>query len=49
MEDVEDARLKAEIDQIVKNIDTTMKKIEKVAPLQKETVEKSEVDTGADT
>jgi hypothetical protein len=49
MDDVEDARLKAEIDQIINTIDTTMKKIEKVAPLQKEAVDKSEIDTGADT
>jgi hypothetical protein len=49
MNDVEDARLKAEIDQIISNINSTMKKIEKIVPLQKETTEKSEIDTGPET
>jgi hypothetical protein len=33
MVDADDARLKAEIDEIVQNIDVTMKKIEQVVPL----------------
>lgn len=49
MDDGEEVRLKAEIDQIINNINTTMKKIEKVVPLQKETAEKSEIDPSADT
>ena len=33
MVDPDDAKLKAEIDEIVQNIDVTMKKIEQVVPL----------------
>ncbi len=42
MHDSDDAKFKAEIDQIIKNIDVTMKKIEKIVPLNKEKVENSE-------
>ena len=34
MDDSEDAKLKSEIDQIMKNIDETIKKIEKIVPLE---------------
>ena len=46
MVDPEDSRLKSEIDQIMKNIDDTMKKIESVVPLKKGS---AEADEGADS
>jgi hypothetical protein len=49
MHDVDDAHLKAEIDQIMKSIDDTIKKIEKIVSLKKEKVETSENETGAET
>jgi hypothetical protein len=49
MHDVDDAHLKAEIDQIMKSIDDTIKKIEKIVPLKKEKVETSENETGTKT
>ncbi len=49
MHDVDDAHLKAEIDQIMKSIDDTIKKIEKIVPLKKEKVEISENETGTET
>ena len=49
MHDVDDAHLKAEIDQIVKNIDNTIKKIEKIVPLKKEKAETPDNESGAET
>ena len=49
MHDVDDAHLKAEIDQIMQDIDNTIKKIEKIVPLKKEKVETSENKPGTDT
>ena len=49
MHDIDDAHLKAEIDQIMKSIDNTIKKIEKVVPLKKEKVETPENESGAET
>ena len=49
MHDVDDAQLKAEIDQIMKSIDDTVKKIEKIVPLKKEKVDSTENDTGTET
>ena len=49
MHHVDDAHLKAEIDQIMKSIDDTIKKIEKIVPLKKEKVETSENETGTET
>ena len=49
MHDVDDAHLKAEIDQIMKSIDDTIKKIEKIVPLKKKKVETSENETGTET
>ena len=48
MHDVDDALLKTEIDQIIKSIDDTIKKIEKIVPLKKEKVETSEDETGTE-
>jgi hypothetical protein len=42
MVDAEEAKLKAEIDAIVKNIKNTMKKIERVVPLKSMKAEQSE-------
>jgi hypothetical protein len=49
MHDVDDAHLKSEIDQIMKSIDNTIKKIEKIVPLKKEKIETSENETGTET
>jgi hypothetical protein len=49
MHDVDDAHLKAEIDQIVKSIDNTIKKIEKIVPLKKEKTETPDNESGAET
>ena len=49
MHDVDDAHLKAEIDQIMKNINATIKKIEKIVPLKKEKVETAENEIGTET
>ena len=49
MHDVDDADLKAEIDQIMKSIDDTIKRIEKIVPLKKEKVETSENEAGTET
>lgn len=49
MDDSEDAKLKSEIDQIMKNIDETIKKIEKIVPLREEKVEDSEIQTDTET
>ena len=42
MVDAEEAKLKAEIDAIVKNIKDTMKKIERVVPLKSMKAEQTE-------
>ena len=49
MHDVDDAQLKAEIDQIMKSIDNTIKKIEKIVPLKKEKDETTENEPDAET
>ena len=49
MNDIDDAHLKAEIDQIMKSIDNTIKKIEKIVPLKKEKVETPENESDAET
>ncbi len=49
MHDVDDADLKAEIDQIMKSIDDTIKRIEKIVPLNKEKVETLENESGTET
>ena len=49
MHDVDEAHLKAEIDQIMKCIDDTIKKIEKIVPFKKEIAETSEHKTGTKT
>jgi|GEM_PF-4513182 len=41
MADAEETELKAEIDQIVQTINETIRKIERVAPFNKETAEPS--------
>lgn len=45
MIDVDDTRLKAELDKIIKSINETMKKIEKIVPLKKQEVEEPEDST----
>jgi len=49
MHESDDATFKAEIDQIIKNIDATMKKIEKIVPFKKEKCENSESDIVTET
>ena len=49
MHDIDDAQLKAEIDQIMKSIDNTIKKIEKVVPLKKEKIETPENESDVET
>jgi hypothetical protein len=49
MHDAEDAQLKAEIDQIMKSIDDTIKKIETIVPLKKENAETPENEAGTET
>jgi hypothetical protein len=48
MHNVDETHLKAEIDQIMKSIDNTIKKIEKVVPLKKEKVDTLENETGTE-
>ena len=45
MIDTDDAKLKAELDKIIKSINATMKKIEKIVPLKKPEVEQPEDST----
>ena len=45
MTDRDHAKLKAEIDGIIKNIDNTMKKIENIIPVKQEIPDKTKSDT----
>ena len=48
MADSEESKLKAEIDQIVKTINDTIRKIEQVAPFKKEAADPSAADDSTD-
>lgn len=48
MADAEESKLKAEIDEIVKSINATLRKIERVAPFNKEAADSSATDDSTD-